>query len=188
MLEDEEELGQLVERVVAVPELGAVAVLREDAVAEAVDRGDGQLREVARVADLARGGRQAVAHLERSLLGEGAEHDLPGLRLLQQQEVQRPEDDAVRLARAGPGDDEKRAIEVADDRSLRFVEVRVMLSNWGATWAESAASLALRAVGAGGGVDLPTAASWFELVTCHWSVGIGETPQAWPLARSPSAA
>ena len=43
VLEDEQQLGQLVESAVAVPELGPVAVLHQDAVAEAVDGGDGQL-------------------------------------------------------------------------------------------------------------------------------------------------
>ena len=77
-------LGELVERVEAVPELGAVPVLREDAIAEAVDRGNGELREVTAIADLASGGGQAVAHFEGGLLGKGAEHQLPGLRPLKQ--------------------------------------------------------------------------------------------------------
>ena len=84
MLEDEEELGEFVERPEAVAEFGAVAVLREYAVAEAVDRRNAQLREISRVADFARGGCQAVTHLERGFLGEGAERELPGMRLLQQ--------------------------------------------------------------------------------------------------------
>jgi hypothetical protein len=71
----------------AVPELGPMTVLCEHTVAEAVDRGDNQFREVARVADFAGGGGQAIAHLEGSLLGEGAEHELSGLCLLEQQEV-----------------------------------------------------------------------------------------------------
>ena len=56
VLEDEEELRQLVEGIEAVAQLGPVTVLREHAGAEAVDRGNRQLREVARVAHVARRG------------------------------------------------------------------------------------------------------------------------------------
>jgi hypothetical protein len=119
------------ERVEAVPEFGAVAVLREDPVAEAVDRGHCQLREVTRVSDLAGGRGQAVAHLEGGLLGESAQHELSGLRLLQDQEIQRPEDDAVRLAGARSRDHEQGAVEMADDLSLGLVERRVVLCDCG---------------------------------------------------------
>ena len=56
VLEDEEQLRELVECIEAVAQLGPVTVLSEHAVAEAVDRGNRQLREVARVAHVARRG------------------------------------------------------------------------------------------------------------------------------------
>ena len=82
VLEDEEELRQLVEGVEAVAQLGPVTMPRKHAVAEAVDRGNRQLREIARVAHLARRSGQAVAHLEGSFLSEGTQRELLGLRLL----------------------------------------------------------------------------------------------------------
>jgi hypothetical protein len=129
VLEDEQELGKFIKRVEAVPELGPMAVLREHPVAEAVDRGHGQFGEVARIADLARAGGQPVSHLEGGLLGEGAEHKLPGLRLLQQQEVQCSEDDAVGLAGARTGDHQQRAVQMTDDRALSVIEVSEVFAN-----------------------------------------------------------
>jgi hypothetical protein len=90
VLEDEQKLGELVERVEAVPERGAVAVLREDPIAIAVNRRGGQLRQVTAVCDCPRRGRQTIAHLEGRFLGERAQHYLPGFRLVQEQQVQCP--------------------------------------------------------------------------------------------------
>jgi len=130
VLEDEEELRELVECVEAMAQLGPMTVLREHAVAEAVDRGDGQLRKVARVAHLTRCGRHSVAQLEGCLLGEGAEHELPSLRLLQQQQVQRAKDNAVSLARPRARDHEQGTVEVPDDRTLGVVEVPDSAARW----------------------------------------------------------
>jgi hypothetical protein len=81
VIEDEQQLGQLVEGLEIVPEFGPVSVLRQEAVAQAVDRRNHQFREVAMVSGLLRGGGQAVPHFEGSLLGERAEDDLAGTRL-----------------------------------------------------------------------------------------------------------
>jgi len=131
VLKDEEELRELVERVEAMTEFGPVAVLPEDAIAETVDRGDGQLREITGVADFASGGSQTVAHLEGGLLRESAEHQLPGLRLLRQQQIQRTKHDAVGLAGTGAGDHEERPVEMTDDGLLGVVERRIVLHDGG---------------------------------------------------------
>jgi hypothetical protein len=50
-------------------------------VAEAVDRADLERGEIALVSQGSRPGREAVRELAGGLLGEGAEHDLPGSAL-----------------------------------------------------------------------------------------------------------
>jgi len=131
VLEDEQELRQLIQRLVAVAERRPVAVPGQDAVAQPVDGRDSQLRQVAPVADRLRGSREAIAHLERSLLGEGAEHDLLRRGSLQEKQVERAQHDAVGLARSGPGHDEQRAVQMRNDLALRIVQVRVVLEDGG---------------------------------------------------------
>ena len=54
---------------------------------------------------------------------------MPWLRLFQQQQVQRPKHDAVRLARARAGDHEQRSVEMPHDRTLGIVELREALGD-----------------------------------------------------------
>ena len=56
MLEDKKKLRQFVEGIVAMPEFGAMPVLCEHAVAEAVYRGRCQFGQIAGIADFAGGG------------------------------------------------------------------------------------------------------------------------------------
>ena len=131
VIEDEEELGQLVQRLVAVSERRPVPMPGEHPVAEAVDGGDRQLGEVAGMTDLAGRRGQPVAHLEGGLPGEGAEHDVLRLGPSQQQEVQGPQDDAEGLAGPRARDHQQRPVEVADDRALALGELRVVLRDGG---------------------------------------------------------
>ena len=131
VIEDEEELGQIVQRFVAVSERCPVPMPGEHPVAEAVDGRDRQLGEVAGMTDLAGRRGQPVAHLEGGLPGEGAEHDVLRLGLSQQQEVQGPQDDAEGLAGPRTRDHQQRPVEVADDRALALGELRVVLRDGG---------------------------------------------------------
>jgi hypothetical protein len=121
VLEEKQEVRQIVERFVAVPEGGAVPVLDQQLVAEAVDGADAEFAEVAHVAGLARGGGGAVARLVCRLLGEGAEHEFGGRRFAEQQQVDGAEHQAEGLAGAGPGDDQQRPLGVADHGALLVI-------------------------------------------------------------------
>ena len=121
-----------------------MAVPGEHPVAEAVDGRGRQLGEVALVSHLAGRRGQPVAHLEGGLLREGAEHDLPRLGLLQQQEVQGPQNDAVGLAGPRPRDYEQRPVEMTDDRTLALGKLRVVLQDGGRDAHSSPAFLKLK--------------------------------------------
>ncbi len=73
VVEEEQELGQLVEGFIIAAERGTVPVLCEESVAEAVDGGGSKFREVLLVGGLLSRGGNAVAELESGFLGEGAD-------------------------------------------------------------------------------------------------------------------
>ena len=104
----------------------------EHLVAESVNGRDRQLGKVAFVSHFAGCRGQTVAHLERRLLGERAKHDLPWPGLVQEQEVQGPQDDAVGLAGPRTRDHEQRAVKMTDNRTLALGELRVVLQDRGA--------------------------------------------------------
>ena len=103
----------------------------EHAVAESVNGRDCQLGKVAAVSHFTGCRGQAVAHLERRLLGERAKHDLPWPGLSQEQEVQGPQDNAVGLAGPRTRDHEQRAVKMTDNRTLALGELRVVLQDRG---------------------------------------------------------
>ena len=121
MFEDEQQLGQLVQGLVAVPEVRPVAVTGQGPVAKSVDGGDGQVGQVLLVTQLAGVGGQTVPHFVGGFLGESAQRHLFRFRLLQQQQVQGPQDDAVGFAGAGAGYHQERAVQMADDLLLAGV-------------------------------------------------------------------
>ena len=53
------------------------------------------------------------------------------MRLLQQQEIERPQDDTVSLPGTGTGDHQHGAVQMADDGALGVVELGVVLCNRG---------------------------------------------------------
>ena len=143
VLEDEQQLGQVVQRLVAVAEGVRWRWSVSSRLQGPVDGGDGQLREIALVAHLAGGGRQPVAHFEGRLLREGAKHDFLRLRLPKQQQIQRPQDDAVRLAGTGSGDHQQRAIRVPHHGPLAVRKFGVVLADAGGNLHSNPACLKL---------------------------------------------
>ena len=98
LLEDEKELRQIIQGLESMSERRPVPVLGKNAIAETVDCGNRQFRQVAGIADLSGGGSQSVPHLERGLLREGAHHDLLGRGFFLHQQIQGPQNDAVGFA------------------------------------------------------------------------------------------
>jgi hypothetical protein len=72
VVEDEEELCELVERLVPGPQWSSVTELLKDPIAHRVDCPDAKLGQIALVADLASSLRDPVAELERRLLSNAA--------------------------------------------------------------------------------------------------------------------
>jgi len=108
-----------------------VTVLLDERVADAVNGPGAQRGQVTLVAALGRGIRETVSQFERGFLCEGGEDDLGRLGLAEQQRVERAKDEAERLARAGPGDDEKGALQGADHLALVIVQRREVLTYGG---------------------------------------------------------
>ena len=80
LVEHEQQLGQLVERLVARAELRAVPELLQDPVADRVNRPHSKLGQISCVADLPRHLPDPVTQLEGRLLGERADDDLRWVR------------------------------------------------------------------------------------------------------------
>ena len=131
VLEKEQGLCQLVQHLVAGQERRVVAIAHQIGVADAVDRADLELREIAGVAKRPRGLRHPVAQLERGLLGECAEDDLLRFGLALQEDVEGADDQHKGLARPRPGDDQQRPLGVAHRVALRLVQKRVVLLDGG---------------------------------------------------------
>ena len=108
-------LVEVVERLVVLLEARELGVLLQDAQEERVERAEIHL--VRGDVDLLLGeaARDARQELAGSLLGEGRDEDRLGRNVADADEMDDALDDRLRLARAGPGDDEKRAIAVLDD-------------------------------------------------------------------------
>ena len=71
------------------------------------------------------------------------------MRLLQQQEIKRPQDDTVRLPGTGTGDYQQRAVQMANYGALGVVEFGVVLCNRGRDAQRRPASRTAPSIGAG---------------------------------------
>ena len=161
MVVEEQLLGEVVERVVAREQPRPVPVLEQEAVADAVDRPDEQVGEIALVPHLLRVQGDPVAQLVGGLLGERADEDLGWLRLPRQEQVEGPPDEDLGLARARPGDDQERAVRVGHRPHLGRVvpELRVGVQQ---NLVDATAFLAARRAERGGadGPDHPQEGPW----------------------------
>jgi len=99
----------------------------EELITDPVDSSYEKLRQVLVVSNLPGRRGEPIAHLEGCLLSERAEQELGGLGLSQQEKVHCPQDKAVGLPGSGPCDDEKQALDVADDLPLLRADVRKRL-------------------------------------------------------------
>ena len=131
LLVKEQVLLPLVQDPVAGPQAYLASVGSQQPVAEAVNGGDAHAGAGSRdTAGLRRRG-ESLSQFHRRVPAEGAEHQLIGSGLSQEQQVDRPALDAAGLAGTGSRHYQQRAVGVADDLPLPGVELRAQASDHG---------------------------------------------------------
>ena len=121
---DEQELCEIIEHFVVIPQRRVVPIVKEELIGDAVDRSHQKGGKVPGITQFLRGEGKAVPQLERRLLGERTEHDLGRFGQALKEQVHGSEDQHQGFAGSRPGDDQYRPFRVADGLFLCIVEGR----------------------------------------------------------------